>query len=65
MTTEGFSPPIRSSEPIPCVFVFSGQGSLWNGMGRQLFNYDVFARAMYAADEHLRSLGCTWSIIGK
>ncbi|PTL76608.1 type I polyketide synthase [Vitiosangium sp. GDMCC 1.1324] len=45
------------------VFVFSGQGSQWVGMGRQLLASEpVFRRALEACDSLLRPL-CGWSLL--
>ncbi|KAI1106150.1 hypothetical protein F4804DRAFT_59666 [Jackrogersella minutella] len=54
----------QASSKIPRLgFVFNGQGAQWHAMGRELFaTYPVFASAINAADEMLRSYGADWSL---
>jgi acyl transferase domain-containing protein len=47
-------------------FVFTGQGAQWHAMGRELIAaYPVFRKALEDADNHVKSLGAKWSVIGK
>ncbi|KAI1502944.1 hypothetical protein F5X99DRAFT_137710 [Biscogniauxia marginata] len=56
--------PSRTSKPPKLGFVFTGQGAQWAGMGRELLDtYPVYKKTIEAADEHLRSIGCAWSLI--
>lgn len=48
--------PITNEKP-PVWFVFSGMGSQWLGMGKQLLNIPVFARAIEKCDAVLRTKG--------
>ncbi|HYR11832.1 MAG TPA: acyltransferase domain-containing protein, partial [Longimicrobium sp.] len=48
----------RRGERPETVFVYSGQGSQWRGMGGELLAYDVFRRAYEECDDELaRVLG--------
>lgn len=58
--------PIRAIKNPRIGFVFTGQGAQWARMGQELINtYPVFRRTLVRADEHVRSLGAEWSLIGK
>lgn len=57
--------PVRSSER-PCVqFVFTGQGAQWASMGMELLRYPAFRKTVDHADTFFRSIGSTWSALGK
>ncbi|KAB8212294.1 hypothetical protein BDV34DRAFT_1922 [Aspergillus parasiticus] len=43
-------------------FVFTGQGSQWAGMGRELFHYSVFRNIIEKCEVALRGFGCPWSL---
>lgn len=56
--------PIRPAAEVPsAVFIFTGQGAQWAGMGRELMAYTIFKQRMDEANAHLKSLGCTWDLI--
>lgn len=59
------SGPVRSADPCPLAFAFTGQGAQCWGMGRELLRYPLFAQSLSDADLYLRNLGCKWSVIGK
>ncbi|KAL2063467.1 hypothetical protein VTL71DRAFT_5272 [Oculimacula yallundae] len=44
------------------IFAFTGQGAQHAQMGAGLTEFKVFAKAIDDGDEHLRSLGATWSL---
>ena len=47
-------------------FVFTGQGAQWHAMGRELIEkYPIFQRSLDLADQHLRTLGASWSLCGE
>ncbi|CAG8902537.1 unnamed protein product [Penicillium egyptiacum] len=56
-------PPVRSSQSPRVAFVFTGQGAQHHAMGRSLMKYEVYSTSMNAADAHLKSLGCSWSLL--
>lgn len=54
-----------SEEPAAPVFVFSGQGSQWCAMGRELLAQEpLFREKIEECDEILRGLG-NWSLVGE
>ncbi|KAI1804894.1 hypothetical protein F4811DRAFT_570659 [Daldinia bambusicola] len=59
-----FSSPIRASNQPRIVFVFTGQGAQWAGMGRDLLHFPIFYDSVLQADEFLKKLGSGWDIIG-
>ena len=60
----GFMTTTRSSHGLKLGFVFTGQGAQWCAMGRELLDYPVFRRSLKDAELYLRSLGCTWLLVG-
>ena len=47
-------------------FVFSGQGSQWQGMAQELMrDFSVFAAVVEESETYLQKLGATWSLKGK
>jgi acyl transferase domain-containing protein len=58
--------PTRAIRSPTIYFVFTGQGVQWAAMGVDLIDrYDVFRDTMHFADEYLRSLGSTWSMLSR
>ncbi|XP_044721361.1 KR domain-containing protein [Hirsutella rhossiliensis] len=57
--------PIRATGTSPLVhFVFTGQGSQWAGMGKELLpRHSVFRESIEHADAFFRSLGSEWSLV--
>jgi acyl transferase domain-containing protein len=57
-------PKLRRAARAPaCAYVFTGQGSQYFNMGRELQSHAVFRESVNAADEYLKSLGATWSVL--
>ncbi|KAI0022605.1 putative polyketide synthase [Xylariomycetidae sp. FL0641] len=57
-------PPIRIQSKRPRIgYVFTGQGSQWFAMGRELMRYSSFRAGLDAAQSYLTGIGCAWSII--
>ncbi|KAI0451648.1 putative polyketide synthase [Xylaria acuta] len=55
----------RANQSPEIVYVFTGQGAQWHGMGRELFQYDIFAQTVADADKYLASLGSDWSALNE
>lgn len=47
------------------VFIFTGQGAQYCGMGIELLVYPVFRDSLTRSNDMLAEMGCDWSIIGK
>jgi acyl transferase domain-containing protein/NADPH:quinone reductase-like Zn-dependent oxidoreductase/NAD(P)-dependent dehydrogenase (short-subunit alcohol dehydrogenase family) len=47
------------------VFVFTGQGAQWPGMGQQLLDNAVFRRSVETSQRHLQDLGCNWNAMAE
>ena len=58
--------PIKSLLSPELVYVFTGQGAQWFGMGRELLSkYTVFQTSLVAAEQCLNRLGASWSLQGE
>ncbi|KAM0796645.1 thiolase-like protein [Usnea florida] len=55
--------PIAALEKPRIAFVFTGQGSQWPGMSRDLMRYPAFAMIIERCEECLQSMGATWSLL--
>lgn len=55
----------RHSEEPRIGFIFTGQGAQWWRMGRELIQYPTFANSLSACSDVVRSLGASWSLLGK
>lgn len=56
--------PSRALRNPKIAFVFTGQGAQWHAMGSELMaTHDVFAASIKQADETLKALGATWSLV--
>ncbi|KAK3946253.1 reducing type I polyketide synthase [Diplogelasinospora grovesii] len=56
--------PTRSTGAPRLGFVFTGQGAQWYAMGRELIGvYPVFTDTLREADQCLKNLGSSWSVM--
>ncbi|KAL7952418.1 hypothetical protein V8C34DRAFT_323309 [Trichoderma compactum] len=63
MQLERPSKPIRTPSTTPSVvFVFTGQGAQWAGMGLALMAYRTYRESLLEASLYLRSMGCEWDL---
>ncbi|KAI0205645.1 hypothetical protein F4808DRAFT_239972 [Astrocystis sublimbata] len=53
---------LRPSENLASVWIFTGQGAQWFGMGRELLAYRTYRSRIEEAAAHLKSLGCEWDL---
>ncbi|THV55759.1 hypothetical protein BGAL_0004g00460 [Botrytis galanthina] len=54
--------PIRANKDQRIAFIFTGQGTQYLGMGRELISFQTFKDSLRDSDRCLNSLGCPWSI---
>lgn len=55
--------PVRVRNQAKIGFVFTGQGSQWYAMGRELMVYSLFRESLQQATEYYRTLGADWSLL--
>jgi acyl transferase domain-containing protein len=55
--------PRSSRQQQNLVFVFTGQGAQWPGMGKQLISNPVFRNSVEASQRYLEALDCKWNIL--
>ena len=54
----------KSSRALRTLFIFTGQGSQWHAMGRELiFKYSVFRDSLLQSDKILQDLGASWALM--
>jgi pimaricinolide synthase PimS2 len=59
------APPLAPGQRPKVVFVFSGQGSQWLGMGRQLLREEPQFRAVIAACDRIIQAEAGWSLVAE
>ncbi|CAG9992168.1 unnamed protein product, partial [Clonostachys byssicola] len=59
-----FSSAIRGSATPKLAYIFSGQGSQWFAMGRELFHrYHIYRKSLLDASVYLQGLDCPWDAV--
>ncbi|CAI6083222.1 unnamed protein product [Clonostachys chloroleuca] len=59
-----FSSAIRGSATPKLAYIFSGQGSQWYAMGRELFyRYPIYRKSLLDASVYLQGLDCPWDAV--
>ncbi|CAG9956932.1 unnamed protein product [Clonostachys rosea f. rosea IK726] len=59
-----FSSAIRGSATPKLAYIFSGQGSQWYAMGRELFyRYPIYRKSVVDASVYLQGLDCPWDAV--
>lgn len=56
--------PIAALKNPSIAFVFTGQGSQWRGMSRNLMRYPAFATIIERCEKYLQDMGAAWSLLG-
>ena len=55
--------PTAALEKPSIAFVFTGQGSQWPGMSRDLLRYPAFATIIERCEKCLQDMGAAWSLL--
>ena len=62
---DSFQTELTAALKMPRIaFAFTGQGSQWPGMSRDLMRYPAFATIMERCGKCLQDLGAAWSLLG-
>lgn len=64
-TLPTINPTKASTEKNKVIFIFTGQGAQYCGMGIGLLVYPVFRDSLARSNDMLAEMGCNWSIIGE
>ena len=52
-----------SGEPLPCAFVYSGNGAQWAGMGQAAYQHNDVFKAVFERVSHLFEGHANWSLV--
>lgn len=62
--TSGHIQGTRTAQRRQIVFIFTGQGAQWPGMGQELLGSShIFTNSIMKSDVMLRNLGASWSLV--
>jgi acyl transferase domain-containing protein len=54
------------TQPLRIAMVFTGQGAQWPAMGHELIeSFPIYRHCLEQCEQHLRSFGAKWSLLGK
>ena len=54
--------PVKSTQQSRVVYIFTGQGAQWAGMGRELLDFPIFKESLLKSESLLQRAGCQWTL---